>query len=208
MKSVGTTFLSGLAAIVPIVVTLYLIYWLAVTAETVLGDVFRTLLPDGWYRPGMGLVTGLLLVFLAGLFMQAWLVQRLYGWAEQLLYRIPLIRSVYGSIRDLFNLFSHAREEALNQTVVITFGDTRLIGFVTRRDLSDMPDEVGTADDVVVYLPLSYMIGGYLVVVPGSAVQPVDIPVEDALRFVLTAGVTGAHVGNRMEKPAGKAGHK
>lgn len=195
MKSIGRTFLSGLAAIVPIAITVYLIYWLAVTTETVLGEMFRALLPDGWYRPGMGLGAGLLLVFLIGILMHAWLVQKLYSWAESLLYRIPLIRSVYGSIRDLFNLFSHAQEQALNQTVVISYGDMRLIGFVTRRDLSDLPTEIGAADDVIVYLPLSYMIGGYLIVVPESAVQPVDMPVEDALRFVLTAGIPGIRGG-------------
>jgi hypothetical protein len=55
MKSVGRTLLTALAAIVPNAITVYLIYWLAVTAETVLGEMFRILLPDGWYRPGMGL---------------------------------------------------------------------------------------------------------------------------------------------------------
>ena len=204
MKSIGKTFISGLAAIVPIAITVYLIYWLAVTTETVLGETFRALLPDGWYRPGMGLGAGLLLVFLVGILMHAWLVQKLYSWAERLLYRIPLIRSVYGSIRDLFNLFSHAQEEALNQTGVISYGDMRLIGFITRRDLSDLPPEIGAADDVIVYLPLSYMIGGYLIVVPESAVQPVDMPVEDALRFVLTAGIPGTRGSSPGAKPVRK----
>jgi uncharacterized membrane protein len=191
MKRIGTTFLTGLTAIVPVVVTLYLIYWLAATAETALGDLFRHLLPDGWYWPGMGLGAGLLLVFLIGLLMHAWLVQRLYGWAEGLLYRIPLIRSVYGSMRDLFNLFSQAREQALHQTVVLSWGEMRLIGFITRQDLSDLPAGIGAADDVIVLLPMSYNIGGYIVVVPRSAVQPIDMSVEDALRFTLTAGITG-----------------
>lgn len=133
MKRIGKTFLTGLAAIVPIVVTLYLIYWLAVTAETAFGDLFRHLLPDGWYWSGMGLGAGLLPVFLTGLLMHAWLAQRLYGWAEGMLYRIPLIRSVYGSMRDLFNLFSQAQEQALHQTVVLSWGGMRLIDFITSK---------------------------------------------------------------------------
>ena len=191
MKWIGTTFLAGLVAIVPIAVTLYLIYWLAVAAETALGDPFRILLPQGWYWPGMGMGAGLLLVFLIGLLMKAWLVRRLYSWAEGLLYRIPLIRSVYGSMRDLFNLFSQARGQALHQTVVLSWGGMRLIGFITRQDMSDLPAGIGAADDVIVLLPMSYNIGGYIVVVPRSAVQPIDMSVEDALRFTLTAGITG-----------------
>ncbi len=104
--------------------TLYLLYWLGTTAESVLGDPLRHALPQGWYRPGMGVTAGLLLVFLIGVLMRAWLVQSLYGWVERLLDRIPLIRSVYGSLRDLFDLFSHAREQALHQTVILTAGIT------------------------------------------------------------------------------------
>lgn len=205
MKWIGKAFLTGLAAIVPIVVTLYLIYWLAVTAETALGDLFRHLLPQGWYWPGMGLGAGLLLAFLTGLLMHAWLVQRLYGRVEGLLYRIPLIRSVYGSMRDLVNLFSQAREKTLHQTVILSWGGMRLIGLITRQDLTNLPAGIGAADDVIVLLPMSYNVGGYIVVVPRSAVQPIDMSVEDALRFTLTAGITGLP-GKQPPAPAEKPG--
>lgn len=192
MKRIGATFITGLAAILPIALTVYLIYWLAVTAETVLGGPFRLLLPHGWYWPGLGMLAGLLLIFLTGLLMRAWMVQRLYSWAESLLYRIPLIRSVYGSLRDLFNLFSQTREQALHQAVVLTWGEMRLIGFITRDNLKDLPNGIASAnDDVIVFLPMSYNIGGYIVVAPRSAVKPIDMSAEDALRFTLTAGITG-----------------
>jgi len=71
------------------------------------------------------------------------------------------------------------------------WAERRIIGFVTRRDLSNLPAGIGTADDVAVYLPMSYMIGGYLMVVHRTAVQPVDISVEDVLYFTLTADITG-----------------
>ena len=206
MKWIGRAFLAGLAAIVPVAATLYLIYWLAAAAETTLGDPLRILLPEGWYWPGMGLGAGLLLVFLIGLLMHAWLVQRLYGRAESLLYRIPLIRSVYGSMRDLYNLFLPTQEQGLHQTVVLSWGGIRLIGFITRQDLSDLPPGIGAADDVIVLLPMSYNVGGYIVVVPRSAVHPIDMSVEDALRFTLTAGITGIqgkqpHGKEEPEKP-------
>ncbi len=191
MKWIGRTFLAGLAAVVPVIATLYLVYWLAITSETALGGVYRALLPPGWYWPGMGLVTALLLILLTGILMHAWLVQKLYGLAERLLYRIPLVRSIYGSIRDLFNLLSKNNALSLHQTVIITIGEMRLVGFVTRNDLTGLPDGLGTgnSDNVVVYLPMSYMIGGYMIVVPKSVIEPVEMSVEEAMRFALTAGV-------------------
>lgn len=192
MRQIGKTFLTGFATVVPIALTIYLIYWLSVTSESALGALFRYLLPDGLYRPGMGLAAGIVLVFLVGMLMHAWVVRRLFALGEHLLYRIPLIRSVYGSIRDLINLFSRDQKDALHQTVIIHIGGMRLIGFVTRSDLSSFPDEIGGPEDIAVYLPMSYMIGGYLIIVPRSDVQPIDMSVEDALRFILTAGIAGA----------------
>jgi uncharacterized membrane protein len=191
VKSIGKIFLTGLTAVVPVILTLYLIYWLIITAETVLGSLFQNILPNGWYQPGMGVVAGLLIVFLIGVMMHAWVVQKLYGWAEGLLYRIPLIRSVYGSIRELFNLFSHSHEQALHQTVILTLGKMRVIGFITRQNPSDLLPEIEADDHVIVYLPMSYNIAGYMVVVPRSAIQVINMSVEEALRFILTAGVAG-----------------
>lgn len=191
MKSIGKIFLTGLTAVVPVILTLYFIYWLIITAEAVLGSLFQNMLPNGWYQPGMGVVAGLLIVFLIGAMMHAWVVRKLYGWAEDLLYRIPLIRSVYGSIRELFNLLSHSHDQTLHQTVILTLGEMRVIGFITRQNPSDLLPEIEVDNHVIVYLPMSYNIAGYMVVVPRTAIQVIDMSAEEALRFILTAGVAG-----------------
>lgn len=193
MKKIGKTFLTGLATIVPVTVTLYFIYWLTISAENTLGKLFRYLLPDGWYLPGLGLLTGLILVFFTGLLMHAWIVKKVYEMGEQLLYRIPLIRSVYGSIRDLFNLFSSNHEETLNQAVIFKQGEIQMVGFITRQNVDDLLPQSETDDNVAVYLPMSYMIGGYMVIVPRSSLQPLDMPVEDVMRIAITAGITRTH---------------
>lgn len=190
MKNTGKTFLTGLATIVPVTVTLYFIYWLTISAENSLGKLFRYLLPDGWYVPGIGLLTGLILVFFVGVLMHAYIVKKLYAMGERLMYRIPLIRSVYGSISDLFNLFSRDQEDTLNQAVIFKQGEIQMIGFITRQNVDDLLPESNTNDNVVVYLPMSYMIGGYMVIVPRSSLQPLNMPVEDVMRIAITAGIT------------------
>ena len=93
LRSISKTFLTGLITILPIVLTLYLLYWLVVSTESVLGGVIRLVLPEALYWPGMGLMTGLVVIFFIGLLMHAYLVQRLFAWGEQIIYHLPFIKS-------------------------------------------------------------------------------------------------------------------
>ena len=194
LKSMSKTFFTGLITILPVVLTLYLLYWLVVSAETALGNTIRLLLPEGLYWPGMGTIAGLLVVFLVGLLMHAYVVQRLFAWGEQVLYHVPVIKTVYRSIRDFFNYFSPARKDEFQQVVSVSIGDTgmQVIGFVTQAVPERLPEGFQGEGSVLVYIPLSYMIGGYAVLMPRSAVRPLDMSMEEAMRFTLTAGVTGS----------------
>jgi uncharacterized membrane protein len=193
LKSISKTLLTGFVTILPVVLTLYLFYWLAVSAESVLGRLIQLMLPDHLYWPGMGVVAGLAVVFAVGLLMHAYVVQRLFAKGEQVLYHLPLIKTIYRSIRDFLEYFSPTREKEFEQVVAVSFGDSgmQVIGFVTQVLPENMPEDFREKDSILVYLPLSYMIGGYAVLVPRSAVRPLDMNMEEAMRFTLTAGVTG-----------------
>ncbi len=194
LKSMSKTFLTGLITILPVVLTLYLLYWLVVSAETALGSAIRLVLPEDLYWPGMGTIASLLAVFLVGVLMHAYVVQRLFAWGEQVLYHVPVIKTVYRSIRDFFDYFSPARKDEFQQVVAVSIGETgmQVIGFVTQAVPERLPVDFRADDSVLVYMPLSYMIGGYAVLMPRSAVRPLDMSMEEAMRFTLTAGVTGA----------------
>lgn len=193
LRSISKTFLTGLITILPVVLTLYLLYWLVVTAESALGSVIRLVLPENLYWPGMGSIAGLVMVFLVGLLMHAYMVRRLFAWGEQILYHLPLIKTVYRAIRDFFNYFSPDKTKEFEQVVAVSIGDTgmQVIGFVTQAVPEHLPEDFREEGSVLVYLPLSYMIGGYAVLMPRSAVRPLDMSMEEAMRFTLTAGVTG-----------------
>jgi uncharacterized membrane protein len=186
--------ITGLVTILPALLTLYLLYWFAVTAETALGKMIRFILPDDLYWPGMGLVVALLVVFLLGLLMHAYVFQSLFARVEQLLYHMPLIKTVYSAIRDFFNYFSPTSKKEFEQVVSVRIGDTgmEVIGFVTQAIPERLPPDFRGEDSILVYLPLSYMIGGYAVLIPRSAVRPLEMNMEEAMRFTLTAGVTGS----------------
>jgi uncharacterized membrane protein len=193
LRYISKSFLTGLITILPVVLTLYLLYWMVVSAESALGSVIRLVLPENLYWPGMGSIAGLVVVFLVGVLMHAYVVQRLFAWGEQILYHLPFIKSVYRAIRDFFDYFSPDKKKEFEQVVAVSIGDTgmKVIGFVSQAIPERLPEEIREEDSILVYLPLSYMIGGYAVLMPRSAVRPLDMNMEEAMRFTLSAGVTG-----------------
>ncbi|UXI03618.1 DUF502 domain-containing protein [Photobacterium sp. TY1-4] len=190
---ISRNIITGLITLLPVVLTLYLLYWLAMSAEALLGSLIQAILPHDWYWPGMGLITGLFVIFMTGLMMNAYLVQRLFAKGEQVLYHMPIVRSVYPAIRDFFDYFSPTTRKEFKQVVAVTLGDTgmQVIGFVTQPIPERLPASFRDDKSVLVYLPLSYMIGGYAVLIPRNAIRPLDMSVEEAMRFTLTAGMTG-----------------
>jgi len=193
MKRLSKTFLTGLVAILPILATLYILLWLTVTAETFLGKGLRLILPEHFYWSGMGVLAGLIVVFLTGLLLHAWMVRKLFEWGEGLLYRIPFVKSVYGSFRDFLHFVSEPEKEAgdKRQVVMVKVGNTEMeiMGLITRRDLKGLPAGIGPESHVAVYIPMSYQIGGHTVIVPKSSIRPVETSMEQAMRFMLTAGM-------------------
>ena len=191
MKSIGRIFLTGILTILPILATIYLVVWLFTAVERFLGKQLLFLMPDEYYRAGMGLLAALVIIFLVGLLMRAWLFRQLIKLGESLLLKIPLIKVVYRALKDLFGLFSDQKNSEALQVVSVQLPgtDMRLLGFLTRNDFSDMPKGVGNEDEVAVYLPMSYQVGGYTVLIPRNRITPVPMSREEAMRFVLTAGL-------------------
>ncbi len=193
MKGLSKTFLTGLAAILPIAITFYVLIRLASWAESILGTGIKLVLPRGLYHVGMGVIAGVLLVFILGVLMRAFVVRRLFSWGENILGRIPLVKVIYGSLRDLMRFFSGGEDRGFSHVVLVTLGQTNLstLGFVTRQDFAGFPPEMGSEDTVAVYIPLSYQIGGHMVLVPRSAIKSVPMSTQDAMRFAITAGMAG-----------------
>jgi uncharacterized membrane protein len=191
LRRLARTFLSGLAVVLPIVVTFAVLAWLVTTAEAVLGAVVRVLLPGDTYPRGLGVALALGLIFGVGVLMEAVYFRRVMGWLEELLNRIPLVKTVYGAVRDLMSLFSKAGARKFSKVVLVKLPGTEasLIGFVTIEDFAGLPVAPG-AGQVAVYMPMSYTIGGYTVFVPRDWLTPLDMSLEDAMRFVVTAGMS------------------
>ncbi|HUU74033.1 MAG TPA: DUF502 domain-containing protein [Burkholderiales bacterium] len=191
MKYLGRIFLTGVLTVLPVLATVYLLIWLFTTAESFLGKPLQWLIPEGFYRAGMGLLVGIVVIFVVGVLMRAYIVRRLFEFTEKLLLKLPLIKTIYAALRDFFALFAGQDDQVALQVVTVTLpgSEMRLMGFVTRDHFSDLPDGVAVEGEVAVYLPMSYQIGGYTIFMPRSQITPVNMSREQAMRFVLTAGL-------------------
>jgi uncharacterized membrane protein len=191
MKQIGGILLKGLVTILPIGLTIYFIYWLGVTTESLLSKPIKLVIDDANYWPGMGLVTGFMLLFLVGLAVNAFIVRRVLGIGEELLLRVPVVKTVYSAIRDMTRLVNTDKKKGdLDRVVTLDYGPGKLIGFVTQEHANTIG--IGGGEDMIaVYLPMSYQIGGYTLYVSRSKVHETDLTVEQAMRIVLTGGVRG-----------------
>jgi uncharacterized membrane protein len=206
------TFLKGLAAVLPVALTLYVVFWLAKTAESVLGAPLRAVLPAGQYWPGFGLIVAFLLVLFVGVLVDAYIVRRLFRLGESLLARIPIVKTIFGAFKD-FSRFLPAEGKArdLKRVVLWRLGSAQLIGFVTEEQISPKlfraaaeakSAEAKSAEDwVAVYFPMSYQIGGYTLYLPKDELRETELSVEEGMRLVLIGGVTS------QQPPAAAAGN-
>lgn len=194
-------FFRGLLVVIPFVVTCYVIYQLFFFIDGLLARQLGPYLPQYGLLPGLGLVTLVVLVTLLGFCASSLIGRRLSRWFETWLDRAPLVNTLYSAIKDLLSAFV-GKEKRFNQPVLVRLNDqTELqrIGFVTR-DGSEVPGLA--ADRVSVYLPHAYAWSGNLVVVPRQNVTALDCDAVEAMKFVVSAGISGDLRKNSSRKRA------
>jgi uncharacterized membrane protein len=171
-------FLKGIVFLAPLAFTVYICV-----------RVFTTI--DGWLRipiPGVGFLVTVVLITLFGFFAQNFLTRRVLGLVENLLNRLPFVRLLYSSTKDLLNAFVGEHRRFDKPVIVAPYpgGVARAIGFVTQESLAGL----GLADHVTVYLPQSYNFAGALLIFPTSAVTPITADSADVMAFIVSGGVT------------------
>ncbi|MBY0452740.1 MAG: DUF502 domain-containing protein [Bdellovibrionaceae bacterium] len=193
MRKIQKIFLSGLISFLPIAVTIYIVYAGITIVENLLGRFIIRVLPENYYIPGYGFLATLIIIFLLGLLLNNFVTAGILNRLQEKLTEIPLVKVVYSPLRDLMNLFSKgAGDGAMKKVVFVQFDDGKeILGLVTREYFSDLLAhniEISPGK-VAVYIPMSYGLGGYTVLVDKSQIKPADIPVEKAMSLALTAWI-------------------
>jgi uncharacterized membrane protein len=186
MKKLATYFLRGSIALVPLAVTIYILVQVFLIVDR--------LLPIG--VPGAGFVVALSLVILVGFLTSNVIGRSVLGIPDAIFRRVPLVKLLYTSIKDLVGAFVGDRRR-FNHPVSIAIGDSsgfRMLGFVTRDELAAL----GFAGSVAVYVPQSYNVAGNLLVVPRERVVPLSVGSAELMTFIVSGGVSGFGVGQSL----------
>jgi uncharacterized membrane protein len=191
LNALGKLFLKGLVVVIPVSLTLAILWWLAREAEQVLGGLLVRFLPEGWYVPGMGVISAVAITILVGLLTHVILFQKLFAFGDTILNRLPLVKTIYSALKDIIGYLSPESRMALSKVVLVKIPgqDFEQLGFVTREDFSKLPMELTVEQPIAVYLPMSYQIGGYTLFLPRSSLTPVDLSFEEGMKLVITGTV-------------------
>lgn len=173
-------FLRGMLFLAPLGVTLYIL----ITAIRWLDS----LLPLDEY-PGAGLGIVVVSVTLVGYFGSSLIVKPLFQSLEQVVNRLPLVRIIYSSFKDLVSAFVGDKKKFNQPVLVLLNKETSLykLGFITQADLTEM----GIPEKVAVYLPHSYNFSGDLYIVPRENVTLLDSSSTAIMKFIVSGGVVG-----------------
>ncbi len=203
MRKIWNTVLKGLVAILPLGLTVYVVYWLALTAERFFSSAIKLVVPARYYWPGLGLLAGLLLLYFVGLAVNAYVVGRALRLSDALVARIPVVKTIYLAIRDFMRFFPSSGESRdLRRVVLVPFGPGKVLGFVTAESGAMLRRAAAAEETVAVYLPMSYMVGGYTVFLPRDLVEPTSLSVEEGMRIALMGGVRSTPAGTAAAGPA------
>lgn len=188
MKRISQYFFRGLIAFLPIALTVYVLILFVTWIEGLAMALIHPIVGD-FYLPGLGIALGALLIVALGVLISLPIASRLLSWVELPFTNLPVVKSIYSSLKNFADYFAPHEQDA-QQVVLLKMPGNELgiIGLVTRQSMKGLPRGIGELQDqVAVYLPMGYMIGGYTVFVPRSWTVPVDMSVEEAMRMALIA---------------------
>lgn len=178
-------FWRGCLVLAPVVGTLYIGWLLISTVDR--------LIPIG--IPGLGLVVTVGIVTLVGFLTSNVVGKAVVRSMENALTRVPLLKLLYTSIRDLINAFVGDKKR-FDRPVAVAFTESaRALGFVTRETLHGLH----LPGHVAVYFPQSYNFAGNLLIVPKELVEPLDVHPTDMMAFIVSGGVSGLGIGSHGE---------
>ena len=187
----------GSMVVLPLLVTVWLL-WSALEWLNGLGLQLLAHIGLDSLFPGMGLLLMLVALLAIGLLFQFNPVSWLYQYVEDALLRFPLVKTLYGAVKDFAAMFDQEKQRGQQVVLVDVPGQGQLLGFITASKIPQAVQSVNPDDDLVtVYLPMSYMVGGYTLFVPRSRLTILDWSFEDAMRFALTAGVSQSQARSR-----------
>lgn len=186
LKTIATHFGVGLATLLPFAFVIWVLVGIFQFVDNLLGPTVDQVI--GMHVPGVGFILVVIGTTLVGALTKVYMTHRMLQWAERLFNRIPFVKSLYSTIKELIqNLVGQRR--GFQRAVLIQWPDERaqVLGLVTHENLPPEIDPTGAK--IAVYLPNTFQFAGITVLVERSRVTDCDLSVEDAFKFSISAGL-------------------
>lgn len=188
---------AGLLVVIPLGITLFVLRFLFNLADGLLAPAVRQaerlFFGREYYIPGLGMITGLLVIYFSGILVTNVLGRRLFHWWERFLGRIPVVKSIYSPAKQVLEIFSHKeRRASFRQAVYLDFPEKSSFSFayLTNRVVSPSGKRYCVCFVPAVPNPTS----GYVVILEESRVYPADLTVEEAMKAIMSGGMVAPEV--------------
>ena len=201
-------FITGLLIWIPLVITVWVLKLVVDMLDQSLVLLPHSLRPEAWLGfnvPGMGVLLTLAIVFATGVVTANIVGQRLVQLWHEILHRIPVVNSIYSSVKQVSDTLFSSSGEAFRKALLVQWPREGVwtIGFLTGVPGGDVATHL-QGDYVSVYVPTTpNPTGGYFVMLPRSEAIELDISVDAALKYVISMGVATPGANGRRKKRIG-----
>lgn len=195
MRRLAKYFISGLLFLIPVMVSVYIVYWVFSTVDRLVRELSGQQWED--WIPGLGVVISLAVITGVGVLSSLFITRPILQLVEKIFERVPLIKLLYSSIKDLVGAFVGDKKK-FDKPVLVKLtrdGDAKLLGFITSESL----EFLSIKDEVSVYCPHSYNFSGCMIIVPRDQVTPIDADSSEVMAFIVSGGVSSSSVHLKKE---------
>lgn len=193
-KSLRSYLLAGLIAWLPILITIGVLRFIIDLLDNTLALVPKAYQPEqliGHYIPGFGVILSLILLILTGMIATNYFGQRLFEWGESLLSKIPLVRSIYKTVKQVIHAVVSTNSEAFRKVVLIEYPRKGLWSIAFQTGSANTKINSKIKDEMVsVFIPTTpNPTSGFLIILPKGDVVELDMSIDEALKFIISLGV-------------------
>ncbi|CAM2838470.1 transmembrane protein [Legionella steigerwaltii] len=192
--SLRSYLLAGLVVWLPILITIGVLRFIIDLLDNTLALIPKAYQPEqliGHYIPGLGVILSLVILLVTGIIATNYFGQRLVAWGESILVRIPLVRSIYKTVKQVIHTVMSTNSEAFRKVVLIEY---------PRKGLWSIAFQTGTANTEInnitkeklisVFIPTTpNPTSGFLMMLPRNDVIELDMSIDEALKFIISLGV-------------------
>lgn len=182
-------FITGLFVLIPITVTISIMFWLFNTIDSIFREPLETLF--GVHLIGVGFILTILLVFIAGIVASNYLGKKIIAITESTIKRIPIVNTVYISIKQVMDTISNDQKKAFKSVALVRYPskDIFAIGFITSDATDEINEKLGKRMKSIFIPTTPNPTSGMLVMISEEDIINLNIPVDAAIKLIVSGGI-------------------